>query len=244
MERNIKIYKSAHELADKFCFDLSEFLNDKFKSVGKRNINIALSGGSTPKLIFDILGKNYADKINWNRINFFWVDERCVPPDDSESNFGMIREHLFRNINIPDENIFRIRGEEDPDKEANEYAKQVLIKVPQKFGIPCFDLILLGMGEDGHTASIFPDQIVLVHSDRFYDVAIHPISKQRRITMTGKILNNAELIFFIVTGENKATTVDRLFNNEKVNYKYPAHHINPINGSVVWYMDESSAMKI
>ena len=118
--------------------------------------HIALSGGGTAKLLFRLWAQEYVRKIAWSRLRFYWVDERCVPPDDPESNFKYADELLFQKIGIPDNHLFRIRGEEDPEQEARRYAAAVRAELPLQDGLPRFDAVVLGIGDDGHTASIFP----------------------------------------------------------------------------------------
>jgi len=224
------ILKNNEAVAEAFA----EFLQKEIAKVDK--IDIALSGGSTPKVLFDILAKKYADKIDWKKVHFYWGDERCVVPTDDESNFKMTDEKLFQHINIPLENIHRVLGENDPTEEADRYGKLIDQNLFLKNGLPIFDLIILGMGGDGHTASIFPHQIELLNDDKTCAVAIHPESGQRRITLTGKVINAAKQIHFLVTGASKNSVIKEIFSKTE-NYKsYPATFIEGAD----WWMDESA----
>ena len=197
-----------------------------------------------PKGIFEYLAAHHQNTIGWHKVKFFWGDERCVPPTDSESNYKMAYESLLSRLQIPASNIFRIRGENDPQNEATEYSEIVKKQLPQTNKIPKFDLIMLGLGEDGHTASIFPNQKSLLESEKIYASAVHPETGQKRITLTGKVINNASTIVFIVTGNNKAKVVDEIIN-QKDNYKnYPASFILPHNGELYWLLDKSAASQI
>lgn len=206
--------------------------------------DIALSGGNSPKGLFNTIGKKYAESIPWEKIHLWWGDERCVAPDDEQSNYKMTSENLLANISIPEENIHRIRGEEAPDKEAIRYSREMDETLNLRGKDPVFDLIILGLGDDGHTASIFPDQIELFEYDDNCAVAQHPISGQKRITMTGNVLNNANQIFFLVTGENKSMRVAEIMNDNEAAKLLPAYYISPKKGELIWFLDEEAASKI
>lgn len=229
----INIYRDKHELAIAFCEELLKLRKNQ------EQFNIALSGGSTPKIIFEELSKNYKDKFDWNEIHFYWGDERCVPPDDTESNYGMTKKYLLDHINIPRENIHRIKGENDPVIEAERYSDEIKILVNSKNGLPNFDLVMLGLGEDGHTASIFPNQINLLHSEKICEVATHPSTGQKRITLTGKVINNSRAVTFLVTGERKSETLNKVLKEK--DESLPATYIQPFNGSLKYFVDESAA---
>ncbi len=171
-----------------------------------REFTIALSGGNTPALMFDIWAEQYNDVTPWDRLLFFWVDERCVPPTHSESNYGMTAEHLISKVKIPATNIFRIDGEhaDNPEQECIRYAGIVKEKVRQKNGFPSFSLVLLGAGDDGHTSSIFPGQESLLTTSDIYAIGVHPVSGQKRIALTGLPIINAQRVAFLMTGASKA----------------------------------------
>lgn len=229
----IKVFQSKSELATYFCEGLYKL------SGAKAKIFIALSGGSTPKIIFETLARNYTEKIKWDKLHLFWSDERCVSPDDDESNFGMTKKCLLNFIDIPQKNVHHINGKNDPEKEAISYSEEIKKIVPFKNKYPLFDLVMLGIGEDGHTASIFPDQMHLLDSDKICDVAIHPSTGQKRITMTGKMINNSDAIRFLVTGESKADILKKIIEEKKE--IYPAEFINPLNGNLNYYVDEEAS---
>lgn len=229
----IKVFKNKSGLADSFCEELLRL------STAKAKFFFALSGGSTPKIIFEELAANYREKIKWEKLHLFWSDERCVPPNDSESNYGMAKHYLLKYINIPEENIHRIRGENETELEAIRYSEEIKNIVDSKNGLPCFDIVMLGIGEDGHTASIFPDQVHLLDSGKICDVAVHPSTGQKRITMTGKVINNSETVIFLITGKNKSGIMKAIL--EEKNKLYPAEFINPVSGHLHYYVDEESS---
>jgi 6-phosphogluconolactonase len=234
----VRIYFNKQQVAEKF----SQFFKD-LSNTGKE-FHVALSGGSTPKIVFDYLASHFSNKIDWSKIFFYWGDERCVLPTDNESNYKMTVEHLLSKITIPKENIFRIQGENDPKKEATRYSAILEKNLPNKHRIPKFDLVILGMGDDGHTASIFPHEIQLWDVSENCVIAVHPESGQKRVSITGKVINNAEVVVFLVTGTGKAEKVREIVK-EVDNYKdYPATLVNPTSGKLIWFLDEEAAEEI
>lgn len=210
----------------------------------KPRFDIVLSGGNTPKKLFKILAEKHKDTIPWDRIHFWWGDERCVPPTSDESNFKMANELLFSHVPVPSKNIHRIKGENKPDEEAGRYALEIERNLNYRGDVPVFDLILLGLGDDGHTASIFPDQLEIFEESRTCVATKHPLSGQKRITLTGRVINNANRVFFIVTGENKSMRVSEIMNNDEAAKLLPAYYIEPKNGLLIWFIDEPAASKI
>lgn len=200
------------------------------------NFHIALSGGSTPKILFEILATEYVNKIDWSKVHLYWGDERCVAPDDPDSNYGMTLEKLIQHIDMPPANIHRVLGENNPKEEAIRYGKEIEKNLALVNGWPVFDLVILGMGSDGHTASIFPHQINLLTSEQICEVATHPDSGQQRITITGKVINAAKEIHFLVTGVSKKVVLNEIFT-ETGNYKnYPAAYFDQAD----WWMDTAA----
>lgn len=234
-----RIFKTPDEIAQYFAGDLSEKINRAARK--GRMMNIALSGGSTPKILFSELAAKYGKSTSWQNVHLFWVDERCVPPEDPESNFGMTRKLLIDSIDIPGDNVHRMRGEDDPEPEADRYSREIMENVPSRKSIPVFDIIILGMGDDGHTASIFPGNEKLFSSDKICDTAIHPLTKQKRITLTGKVINNAKEIFFLVTGIKKSPVISKIFSKSENSAMFPASYVNSKSGRTVWLIDEEAA---
>lgn len=231
----LKIYKDKNEVAHKFSSYLADFV------AGKELVHISLSGGSTPKVVFDTLASQYADKIDWTKVHFYWGDERCVPPTDDQSNYKMTMDHLFSKITIPDENIHRVLGENNPTGEAMRYANLLEINLDRVDEVPQFDLVILGMGDDGHTASIFPHEIDLWNAEDHCVVATHPESGQERVSINGAVINKSKEVAFLVTGESKAEKVTAIINKVGDYKKYPASLVNPESGKLVWFLDQSAA---
>lgn len=234
----LKIAETKQEVALNFSRYLAILI------AAKEEVHIALSGGSTPKIVFDELAANFQEDINWKGVNLYWGDERCVNPTDDDSNYKMTVEHLISKIEIPKENIHRIKGENDPEYEAKRYAELLNENVPKSDGIPSFDLVILGMGDDGHTASIFPHEIELWNSKKFCEVAIHPESGQKRVSITGAVINHAHTVAFLVTGANKVDKVDAILNKNGDFEKYPASLVAPESGNLIWFLDAPAAGKI
>jgi len=242
LDRIIKVFPSSYKLAEKFAEEMIHMIKESAKNM--KSLTIALSGGSTPELIFTLLGENYAESVPWQFVHFFWGDERCVSPDNTESNYGMTKRALLSRINILSSNIHRIKGEDDPQKEARRYSEEISLFTRKRDGIPVFDLVLLGLGEDGHTASIFPGHPELLDSDKICEVAIHPETLQKRITLTGKVINNAEAVTFLVTGKKKEKIIERIFKNDISALNYPATYIVPVYGRLSWFIDKEAGMSL
>ena len=231
----LKIYNDKQEVAEQFSAYFENLVKDKAE------FHVALSGGSTPKIVFDILAEKFGDKIDWNKIHFYWGDERCVPPTDDQSNYKMTLEHLFSKIDVPQENIHRVLGENDPSPEAMRYANLLEINLDRVEGVPQFDLVILGMGDDGHTASIFPHEINLWEAADHCVVATHPESGQKRVSINGKVINTAKEVAFLVTGQSKAEKVQTIIGQSEGFKDYPAALVNPVSGNLSWFMDQEAA---
>lgn len=206
--------------------------------------HLALSGGSTPRRLFEYLAKHYRDSIPWGSVHLWWGDERCVPPRHEDSNYRMTKESLLSGVIIPPDNVHRILGENPPAQEAERYAMEMRKYMPMEAGLPKFDLIMLGLGEDGHTASIFPHQMELIDTDAWTAVAAHPDSGQQRISLTGRVINQAEAVFFLVTGAGKAERVVEILEDHEGSERYPARHIHPASNNFTWYLDRAAATKL
>ncbi|MEC3964476.1 6-phosphogluconolactonase [Flagellimonas halotolerans] len=235
---DLKIYKDKQEVAEQF----SSYFADKQKD--KDAFYVALSGGSTPKIVFDVLVEKFSDKVDWSKVHFYWGDERCVSPTDDESNYKMTVEHLFSKIKVPKENINRILGEKSPEGEALRYANLLEMDLDRVEEVPQFDLVILGMGDDGHTASIFPHEIELWDSEDHCVVATHPDSGQKRVSINGKVINTAKEVAFLVTGASKAEKVKAVVEKTEGSEAYPASLVNPALGNLLWFLDEAAAARL
>lgn len=238
MGPSIRIFKNIDELSQFFTKKLASLVKE---TPGGSYFSMALSGGSTPRQVFDYMALHSGDQIDWHKMLVFWGDERCVEPESEESNFRMAKERLLDFIPIPAINIFRIKGESDPYVEAERYSEIVRRHVLSQNNIPRFDLMMLGLGEDGHTASIFPDNPGLFKSDRLFEVSENPYTKQQRITATGKIINQARHIVFLVTGQSKAEMVARIIERKEGWDKLPAGMVFSASGEQTWWLDDRAA---
>lgn len=231
------IYPSAIETARALILHLLKLMGDEHD----KTFNIAFSGGSTPALMFDLWANEYKDITPWTRMKLYFVDERCVPPGNSESNYGMMRSLLIDTVPIPYGNVFRIKGEEKPEKEAVRYSGIVQSQVPSKDDWPMFDVVLLGAGNDGHTSSIFPGQENLLTSDKIYVVSHNPNNGQKRIAMTGCTIINARHVIFLITGRNKASVVAEMCTSGDTGpAAYVAHHAE----NAELFLDDFAASRI
>jgi 6-phosphogluconolactonase len=202
--------------------------------VTRRPETVALSGGSTPKLMFEML---VGQSVPWDGIQFFWSDERHVPPDDPESNYRMANEALLSRVPVLAENVHRIHGENPDAAEAAADYENTIIAVTKQL-LPRLDLIFLGLGTDGHTASIFPGSEVLHETKRLVAAPYVEKFQSYRITMTLPLINNAATVVFLVSGAEKAEIVKSVFDGEN---NYPAQAVKPTHGELIWMLDKDAA---
>ena len=236
----IHIFDNPSQMAEALS---SNLIANAEAAINKYNVfNIVLSGGNTPGLFYSHLGKIYSDRPFWKNTHIFWGDERCVPPDDPDSNYHMASDLLIKNITIPESNIHRIHGEENPNTEAERYGREISQLLPKTAdGCPVFDWILLGLGEDGHTASIFPGTPILENQPSSCTVTSHPVTSQKRITLTLPVINSARKVTFLVSGHTKAALVTSIIKREEDSLQLPAARVFPAKGGLDWYLDAEAA---
>jgi 6-phosphogluconolactonase len=211
--------------------------------VARSPFTVALSGGSTPKLLYQLLAdpnEPFREKLPWSNVHFFWSDERHVPPDHPDSNYHMANEALLSHVPVTKENVHRIPSENPSAADAARDYEQTLIDV-SKNSLPRLDLILLGLGTDGHTASIFPGSEVLHETKRLVAAPRVEKLKTYRITMTLPLINNAASVLFLVSGAEKAEIVRDVLQGPK---QYPAQYVNPGEGQLLWMLDKDAAAKL
>ena len=205
---------------------------------------VALNGGGTPARLFQLLATDFQDKVEWAKIHIFWGDERCVPPDDAGSSYGQVRELLLRRVPIPESNIHHIKGELTPVEAAKEYSLLLKEYASPPLDWPRFDLVYLGMGEDGHTASLFPGSPVNV-SEAALPVSAHYQDRPaNRITLTQLVFNSARMVVFMATGEKKAVTLAEVLSDRYNPELFPAQRIDPKDGELIWLIDNDAAGKL
>lgn len=241
MAAEVKIFDTTEDLGSWFASLLVKGIEE---TPADRSFSWMLSGGSTPIAIFKKVAASVTDPATWSRVKLFWCDERCVDPGNADSNYKMAMENLISHVPVQPNHIFRIRGEESPAEEAARYSDQFTFQVRQFEGYPAVDLVMLGMGEDGHTASIFPGNIGLFDSEKLFEPSEHPVTKQMRITATGRIVNHAKIVVILATGEAKAATVAHILNKSDGWEKLPAARVHPENGELLWLLDQKSAYKL
>jgi 6-phosphogluconolactonase len=214
-------------------------------TVTRGRFTIALSGGSTPKALYGLLATEpYRGQIDWSSVEIFWSDERCVPPDDAESNYRMAHEVLLSKIPIPASQVHRMPADQ-PDRDAASLAyTQQMQQTFGTNGIPAFDLIQLGMGPEGHTASLFPHQESLHERQRLVIPVIVSKPPPPRLTFTPPILNAARHILFLVTGSEKVDAVQAVLEGDYQPEEYPAQIVRPDKGEVIWMLDTTAAEKL
>jgi 6-phosphogluconolactonase len=218
-----------------------EFLRYVKEQGGRgKPLHIALSGGSTPLAIFRLLAAETRREI-WSDVHLYWGDERCVPPDHPESNYGNAREVLLEPLGLDPDRIHRIRGEMSPTEEARRYGQLLHKQLPVEHGFPVFDWIWLGLGADGHTASIFPQQIELWTAGSPCVVSAHPLTGQPRISFSGGVINGAKRVSFIASGKEKAAVIREIFLKEGHFMEYPAYYVHPASGNLEWYLDRDAS---
>jgi 6-phosphogluconolactonase len=203
--------------------------------------SVALAGGNTPRRVYEILAtEDFKSQIIWQSVHLFFGDERCVPPDDPDSSYGMVYAAMISKIPIPSTNVHRIVGEGDADANARSYERE-LKSFFAGLSWPRLDLVLLGMGEDGHTASLFPGDQALNETTRWVTKTRVERLKQDRITLTIPVFNHAAHVMFLVTGEEKAKRLLEVLRGAFDPKRLPAQAIQPISGSLEWLVDKAAA---
>jgi 6-phosphogluconolactonase len=239
---NIQILNSADELADVAARAIVDQARQAVST--KKNFTIALSGGSTPKRLYELLAnpaREFLKEMPWAQTVFFWTDERNVPPDHADSNYRMTWEAMLAHVPVVSSNIHRFLTEHnDPELIARNYQDQLELSFATS--LPRFDLILLGLGPDGHTASLFPGTTAVSEVDRWVVAPWVEKFRSFRLTMTLPVLNNAAHVIFLVSGEDKASILREVLSDGSI--PLPAQMIRPTSGELTWLVDKSAASKL
>jgi 6-phosphogluconolactonase len=239
----VVIYPDTNTLSHEAAQYIVRLANEAIVSHGR--FSIALSGGSTPRVLYGLLGDEpYRNQINWSQVEIFWSDERCVPPDSSDSNYQLAQEVLFSKLSISASQIHRMPADK-PDRDAAslEYTQEMQ-RAFGTDGIPSFDLLQLGMGPEGHTASLFPHQPSLHEQQRLVMPVNVPKPPPPRLTFTPPLLNAAKHVLFLVTGADKADAVQAVLEGGYQPEEYPAQIVRPPHGDVTWMLDTAAAEKL
>ncbi len=250
--RSVKVCSDSAGLAQAAAKHFVELAGGAIALRGR--FSVALSGGETPRLVYSRLAGEEGLRSVWDRIHFFWGDERCVPPDHPESNFHMACETLLDHIPVPQENIHRMHGEDPPQQAASKYeqALRAFFISPDtdrsKNNFQLFDLLLLGLGEDGHTASLFPGASALQEKDHWVVGVPHrqpPLPSVDRVTLTLPAINAAAQVTFLVGGPNKTERLKLVFNDPPPGQpSLPAQLVQPASGRLLWLVDQAAAALI
>ena len=242
MKSDIRIFKDleklSHHTAKIFIEEAARAINERGRFL------VVLNGGNTPTRLFQILATDYKNKADWNKVYIFWGDERCVPPNDPGSSYGQARDAFLRHVSIPDSNIHAVDTSFKPVEAAKKYALTLNQFTSPPLDVPRFDLVYLGMGEDGHTASLFPGSPVQVTETVISVIANYQDRPANRVTMTQLVFNQARMVVFMATGEKKATTLVEVLSDRYNPELLPAQRIDPQNGELIWLVDESAADKL
>jgi 6-phosphogluconolactonase len=242
---DIRIYPDLSALEDAVA---QHFLLATTQAVQQRNqALIALSGGSTPLGLFHLLGgDSYRTTLPWQQMHFFWVDERCVPPQNEQSNYGQFKKNVLDPLNIANKQIHAIDGTLSPEMAANQYQELLHSWAEPGQDLPRFDWVLLGMGNDGHTASLFPGQSLplMLHQAVIPVIADYEGRPSHRVTLTPIILNLARQVVFMVSGLAKAKILQEVLQGDHDPLRIPAQRIQPVEGRLVWMIDEAAASQL
>jgi 6-phosphogluconolactonase len=233
---SVHVYKTPAELARAAALDFAARAKSAIEERGR--FAVALAGGSTPKATYEVLASDHAESLHWGAVHAFFGDERAVPPDHEASNYRMTREALLDHVPIG--SVHRMRGELPPEEAASSYEEELR----EFFGpdeVPRFDLILCGIGEDGHTLSLFPETAALDVTDRL--VVANPVLKLEttRLTLTIPVANAARAVAFLVAGEGKAQALKEILEGVADPRGYPAKYIRPEDGDLAWMADRAAA---
>jgi 6-phosphogluconolactonase len=245
MEKTIRMELHIYDSVDGVIKGLADYFVKIVNAAIIKNgeCNAVLSGGNSPKKLFGLLASSaYKHQIDWNKIYFFFADERYVPFTHQDNNGLMVKNMLFEPLQIADENVFYINTALPPDKSAKQYEQLILSHFENK--PPRFDLIILGVGDNAHTASLFPHTPVLNEKKALVQTVYLEDQQSYRITMTAALINEAHAIAFLVYGESKAEAVFRVIKGDKNTETYPAQLIIPNEGSVQWFLDDKAARRL
>jgi len=211
------------------------------EEAGRRAFHVALAGGGTPRRLYELLATSeFERRIPWERVHFFWGDERLVPLDHPQSNYKLVRDSLLKHVRIPPKNVHPVQVNRPWEQAAAAYEQELRSKVGGRWGFPSFDLVLLGLGDDGHTASLFPRAASLQERQKLVTTHRMPGTEPARVTLTLPVLNAAKRVFFLVSGESKATALRTVVEGTG---QLPAHLVAP-KGELLWLADTAAAGKL
>lgn len=242
MKPELRVFKDAEELS-RAAAEL--FVEQAARSIAERDrFLVTLNGGTAPTRLFQLLANESRDRVSWDKVHIFWGDERCVPPHDPGSSYGQARVLLLNHVPVPEKNVHRMKGELGPVEASEDYSRTLKGFVSPPQDLPRFDLVYLGMGEDGHTASLFPNSPVHVSGPTMPVIAHYQDRPAERVTLTPVVLNGARMVVFMATGEKKANPLAEVLSDRYNPALYPAQRIRPTDGRLIWLVDEAAASKL
>ncbi len=236
MSAHIKVVPDPSHVAEAAA---GQILAAAQRSIAQKGVfAIALAGGHTPEALYDLLSQSpYREQIDWAKVEIFFGDERCVPPDSPDSNYGMARRSLLSKVPIPGDNIYRMRGEIDPNTAAKEYG----LMLKEKFDDGGLDMVLLGMGDDGHTASLFPHTEALQEREHRCVANFVPRLKVWRLTLGAPFINKSNQIIVLIAGQEKAARIREVLDGPREPQRLPIQLIQPESGQMLWILDTGAA---
>jgi 6-phosphogluconolactonase len=242
MKPRIHIFKNLEEISLRAA---EIFVEQSVKAIEERGqFLVVLNGGGTPEGLFQLLAAEFLEKVDWPKVHVFWGDERSVPSNDPGSSYGQARNLFLRLVPIPEANIHPIHGILRPAEAAREYSKVLKEFASAPLDWPRFDLVYLGMGEDGHTASLFPGSPLDVTEPVVPVTANYQDRPSERVTLTPLVINTARMVVFMAAGEKKAITLAEVLNGRYNPERYPAQRIDPKEGKLLWLVDEDAASRL
>jgi 6-phosphogluconolactonase len=243
MKPKIQIFKDLQNLS---LAAAEMFVQSAAQAIAARGRFLtALSGGGTPKLLYELLAQEpYRNQIEWRKVHTFWGDERCVPKDDADNNYFQAKQALFDHVPLPAENIHSVASELETENAAKDYARILGTFAEAPLAWPRFDLVLLGMGDDGHTASLFPNSPVAMTSPVVAVTANYQGRPARRVSLTPLVFNAARRVVFMAVGQGKSGTLASILNGEYRPESFPVQRIRPTDGEIIWLVDEAAASKL
>ncbi len=237
----LTVMDDAQALYTRAAEEIAHFAGEAICTHGE--FTLCLTGGTTPAATYELLATRFQLSVDWKEVQFFWGDERCVPPDDPASNFGMANRTMLSRLPLRPEQIHRIHGEDEPARAAPEYEGELrrTFGLEQSDDLPCFNLLLLGLGENAHVASLFPHHSALQEQSRLALAVEVDATPSRRISLTMPVINNADRVIFLVSGEKKAAAVKNVLQGPADSEQFPAQLVKPRSGQIVWLIDKAAA---
>ena len=238
------VMDDAQALYVRAAEEIAHFAGEAICTHGE--FTLCLTGGATPASTYELLATRFRLSVDWKEVQFFWGDERCVPPDDPASNFGMANRTILSKLALRPEQVHRMRGEDDPAQAAQDYERELraFFRLEQPGDFQSFNLVLLGLGENAHVASLFPHHSALHEETRLAVAVDVEAVPRRRISLTVPVINSAERVMFLVSGEKKAAAVKNILQGPQDPEEYPGQLVKPHSGEIVWLIDKAAASEL